>query len=318
MAAFYNDFEPFCCGVLRRRIADGRLPYGVVDERPIQSIQPGDCVGCGQIHLFAGIGGFALAARLAGLPDDFSIITGGPPCQPHSVAGKQRGTADDRYLWPEMLRLIAGIRPKWAIIENVPALDGAREMVLDRVCSDLEAADYEVAPPLEIPAVSVNAPILRRRLWIVARAKGEPVGSAGQSRQYCHVGGANSDRCDGQEISSFQRQENLDIAWTGNVGLPERQGLALGENVGGNGGAQLTAIERASDYVGFWDGAEQMLCGDGKTRRIPKSKPGVQLMASRIPQRMARLKAIGNAICPQVAAEILRAIHQAELVHETL
>ena len=61
-----------------------------------------------------------------------------------------------------------------------------------------------------------------------------------------------------------------------------------------------------------------MLCGDGKTRRIPKSKPGVQLMASRIPQRMARLKAIGNAICPQVAAEILRAIHQAELVHETL
>jgi DNA (cytosine-5)-methyltransferase 1 len=100
--------------------------------------------------------------------DSVDLLTGGFPCQPFSQAGKRRGTADDRYLWPEMLRVIRLTKPTWIIGENVGGFVTWNEgMVLEQVCLDLENEGYEVQPFI-IPAVSVNAPHRRDRVWIVA------------------------------------------------------------------------------------------------------------------------------------------------------
>ena len=103
-----------------------------------------------------------------------SILTGGYPCQPFSAAGKRDGTSDDRYLWPEMFRIIREARPTYVVAENVRGLISWNEgMVLDTVCADLEGEGYEVFPVV-LPAASVNAPHRRDRIWIVAtNANGE-------------------------------------------------------------------------------------------------------------------------------------------------
>jgi DNA (cytosine-5)-methyltransferase 1 len=102
-----------------------------------------------------------------GIPT-ISVICGGYPCQPFSVAGRQRGQDDPRHLWPEMHRLIREIRPRWVICENVA---GHVELGLDAVLSDLENAGY-AATPFIIPACAVGAPHRRDRVWIVAHAAG--------------------------------------------------------------------------------------------------------------------------------------------------
>lgn len=104
---------------------------------------------------------------------DCYLVTGGFPCQPFSQAGRRRGTADDRYLWPAMFRVIQLVHPVWVIAENVAGLvTWNNGMVLEQVCTDLESEGYDVQPFI-IPAVSVNAPHRRDRVWIVANRKGE-------------------------------------------------------------------------------------------------------------------------------------------------
>jgi len=155
--------------------------------------------------LFSGIGGFDLAAEWMGWENIFhcewnefgqkilkhywpkaksygditktdftihrgqiDILTGGFPCQPYSLAGKRKGKEDDRHLWPEMLRAITEIQPRWIVGENVFGLvnwDGG--VVFHEVQTDLEAAGYEVWPYV-LPACAVNAPHRRDRVWFVA------------------------------------------------------------------------------------------------------------------------------------------------------
>ena len=96
------------------------------------------------------------------------VLTGRFPCQPYSVAGKRLGKEDDRHLWPEMLRAIREIRPKWVVGENVFGIvNWNGGMVFNEVQADLEAQGYEVQPYV-LPAVSVNAPHRRDRVWFVA------------------------------------------------------------------------------------------------------------------------------------------------------
>lgn len=102
--------------------------------------------------------------------NEIDIITGGFPCQPFSLAGKRKGTEDERFLWKEMLRAIQEIKPKYVIAENVlglTSIDGG--LVLESVWSDLEAQGYEVQSFI-IPAASKNAPHRRDRIWIVAHS----------------------------------------------------------------------------------------------------------------------------------------------------
>ena len=96
------------------------------------------------------------------------IITGGFPCQPFSVAGKQKGTDDDRHLWPEMFRIIKVFQPKFVIGENVPGIINIQDgVVFETVCTDLEDEGYEVQP-FNIPAAAVGAPHQRKRIWFIA------------------------------------------------------------------------------------------------------------------------------------------------------
>ena len=96
------------------------------------------------------------------------IITGGFPCQPFSVAGKQKGTSDDRHLWPEMFRIIKAFKPRFVIGENVPGIVNIQDgVVFETVCTDLESEGYEVQP-FNIPASAVGAPHQRKRIWIIA------------------------------------------------------------------------------------------------------------------------------------------------------
>ena len=165
------------------------------------------------LDLFSGIGGFALAARwnniqtigfvenenyprrilgkqFPGIPihsdiHDFdatpfrgvSLITGGFPCQPFSVSGKQRGKKDDRYLWKEMLRVIVEAQPTWVLAENVA---GLINMALDEVLLDLEAQDYATATVI-LPACAKNALHRRDRVWIIARNVGNSTSGRGST-----------------------------------------------------------------------------------------------------------------------------------------
>ena len=92
------------------------------------------------------------------------LVCGGFPCQPFSLAGKRAGKADDRYLWPEVVRCLDTLRPTWFLGENVP---GIITLALDQVCADLESLGYTVWPVC-IPACAVDAPHIRQRVWIAA------------------------------------------------------------------------------------------------------------------------------------------------------
>lgn len=176
MAAYYNEIDPYCVHWLRNLIAAGHIPAGDVDDRSIKDVTPACLAGYSQCHFFAGIGGFGLAARLAGVPDDAELWTGGFPCQPFSVAGRQLAQEDDRHLWPVLSRLIEQKRPAVFIGENVA---GIIDLALDGVLFDLEAAGY-ASRAFVVPACAVNAPHRRDRVWIAARrladASGERCG----------------------------------------------------------------------------------------------------------------------------------------------
>lgn len=96
------------------------------------------------------------------------VVAGGFPCQPFSVAGKRRGTEDDRNLWPEMRRLVAELQPAYIIAENVPGLVG---LYLDTVLTDLENIGYTTWP-ITLPAAAFDAPHIRERLFVLAYAPG--------------------------------------------------------------------------------------------------------------------------------------------------
>lgn len=162
MPAYYNENNAYAAEWLRNLIAAGHIPAGDVDERSIEEVQPDDLRGYTQCHFFAGIGGWPYALQLAGWDATRPVWTGSCPCQPFSVAGKQRGDADERHLWPVWFRLISECRPPVIFGEQVasrPALAW-----LDGVCADLEGADYACAAA-NLPAAGVAAPHLRQRLY---------------------------------------------------------------------------------------------------------------------------------------------------------
>jgi DNA (cytosine-5)-methyltransferase 1 len=102
--------------------------------------------------------------------DRIDILTGGFPCQPFSLAGKRRGTEDDRNLWPEMFRAIRECKPRWIVAENVVGIVTWQEgLVFDQVYVDLESEGYTVQSFI-IPACAVNAPHRRERVWFIAYA----------------------------------------------------------------------------------------------------------------------------------------------------
>lgn len=130
------------------------------------------------------------------------VLSGGFPCQPYSVAGKQRGKEDERHLWPEMLRAIREIQPRWIVGENVYGLlNWSGGLVFEEVCAEMEAEGYQVQPFI-LPAASVNAPHKRDRIWFIGYSEhyGPSTTEGGRSD------GENSERSEKRENSTLESQ----------------------------------------------------------------------------------------------------------------
>ena len=167
MTAYYNEIDPFAAEWLRNLIAAGHIAPGDVDERSITEVKADELKPYTQCHFFAGIGGWSYALRLAGWPDDRPVWTGSCPCQPFSQAGAQRGSDDERHLWPAFYSLIRKRQPGVVFGEQVAGAAGLAWW--DHVHADLEGAGYAAAAA-NIGAHSVGAPHIRQRLWWVADA----------------------------------------------------------------------------------------------------------------------------------------------------
>lgn len=165
MIAYYNEFDRQKAAWLRHLIEEGVIAHGVVDERPIQAVQPEDLAGFAQCHFFAGIGVWSYALRLAGWDDDRPVWTGSCPCGPFSVAGKKLGFEDPRHLWPEWFRLIRERRPDVLFGEQSDDADAW----VDLVSADLEGHGYALGSP-DIPAAGFGGAHIRQRFFWVADA----------------------------------------------------------------------------------------------------------------------------------------------------
>ncbi len=170
MTALYNEHDHGAAAWLRELINQRQITEGTVDERSIADLQPEDVSGFRRVHLFAGIGGWELALRIAGWPEDIPVWTGSCPCQPFSAAGKRKGQADERHLWPEMFRLIKSVRPPCVFGEQVSG--AIKPGWLDGVFANLEAEGYACGAVV-LGAHSAGAPHIRQRIYWVAYDKSQ-------------------------------------------------------------------------------------------------------------------------------------------------
>ena len=278
------------------------------------------------IDLFSGIGGFALglkstgyfktvqfvendkwcqkilAKNFPGVPIhedvktfqgyDSDVVVGGFPCQPFSVAGKQQAIQDDRHLWPDMFRVIKETKPTWVIGEKVRNIVSISDgMVLEQVYIDLESEGYEVQSFI-IPASAVNAPHQRYRTWIVAHT--ECMGweqRATQSEKFEGKATPNKFNYSSKRRSIGKAGE--DVANTeSSIGYDD-------EAVTRDGGSSTQEV--------FGNGSS--VSGEGSWWH---TEPNVGRVAHGIPNRVDRLKGLGNAIVPQIAYQIGKAIRDAE------
>jgi len=137
---YYNEFDDKAAQWLRNLVDAGLIPQGYVDSRSITEVEPDELKRYTQCHFFAGIAGWPLALQLAGWPTDRPVWTGSCPCQPFSTAGKQKGKADHRHLWPVFFKLIATCKPDTLFMEQVASAIG--HGWLDEVINDLEGVYF--------------------------------------------------------------------------------------------------------------------------------------------------------------------------------
>jgi DNA (cytosine-5)-methyltransferase 1 len=268
------------------------------------------------IDLFSGIGGFALATQWAGFQttvfcekDKFcqkilrkhwpnvpivedifefdgtkhtgaTLLTGGFPCQPFSVAGKRRGKEDDRWLWPETFRVIREAKPKWVILENVRGLIAlSAGMEFENLLLELEDEGYETRAFI-IPACGVDAPHRRERVWIVAYTNSDRLETNGCRPTQLFGRGKRGLGYSFGSSGQFEQESNKTLADPDGSGR-EKQRRSF----------TIFPEQFASERFSWWE-----------------AEPGICRVSDGIPNRVDRLKSLGNAIVPQVAYQILKSI----------
>ena len=277
--------------------------------------------------LFSGIGGFDLAAEWMGWENVFhcewmefprkvldyhfpnadshidicktdfrkyegtiDVISGGFPCQPFSLAGKRKGTNDERYLWGEMLRAIQEIKPTFVIAENVfgiTNIDGG--LVFQQVCLDLEGEGYEVQPFI-IPACAKNAPHRRDRCWFIAYAN--------DKRECSRLGEI-------QEKNEKISERNNDTKSRNSIAFNDASDTNIGEREQSTfscGMGRIGKSFQASPWSVF--PTEQPFCSgnDGLSERLD----GITFSK----WRQSTMKAFGNAIVPQIALQLFQILQE--------
>jgi len=292
--------------------------------------------------LFSGIGGFDLAAEWVGWENKFhcewnefgqkvlkyywpnaesftditktnfskyekkiDVLTGGFPCQPYSMAGKRKGKDDERHLWPEMCRAIREIKPRWIVGENVLGLvnwdDG---LVFHEVQTDLENEGYEVQPFL-LPAAAVNAPHRRDRIWFIAHAR-----DSRDNRGSYKISTQTNKTNKRKEKQSTTPREQIQLSNQSNFIF---KNVTYAESVRLQSEMAFTKLERKKrfEFSPKWNewyeiGIESPLCtrNDGVSFKLD----GITFSK----WREESVKAAGNAIVPQVALQIFKAIQEYE------
>jgi DNA (cytosine-5)-methyltransferase 1 len=252
---------------------------------------------------------------------DDIILTGGFPCQPYSQAGKRLGKDDERHLWPEMLRVIREVRPKYIVGENVSGLvNWSDGLVFEEVQVDLENEGYEVQAFI-LPAAAVDAPHRRDRVWFIANRYDSRTESFGQVRQNKIYGldTPSNANCNGQQRSNGKHEINAGQKWEHaqrDVEQSVKHGIITNTNNKGlergavNGGISSSGTKRNKQSSGLfctnWQNfpTQSPVCtgNDG----IPARLDGITFPK----WRNESIKAAGNAIVPQVAFKIFQAIQK--------
>jgi len=226
-----------------------------------------------------------------------ALVHGGDPCQPNSLAGKRRGTEDDRYKWPKMFRIISECQPTWVVSENPP---GRLTMDFHEVLSDLESQGYETRS-FVIPACAVNAPHKRERLYVIANNYSHRQSELQRGIKEGRRRTSNSSRpIVTDNYSRHSQAENKictgrDAFINGNRTIANTASKGFQRICQSKQPEQLFYAERG-DWQKHWAEVATSLCG----------------MDDGLPNRVARLKALGNAQVPQQVYPIYKAIVEVE------
>jgi DNA (cytosine-5)-methyltransferase 1 len=310
------------------------------------------------LDLFSGIGGFSLALEKVGfktvgfceidpycrlllqkhwkgvtihndikkleakdIKEPIDILTGGFPCQPYSVAGKQKGTGDNRYLWPDMFRVIKEVKPSWIIAENVRGIINIQDgMVFETVCSDLEAEGFEIQTFI-IPAAGVGAPHKRERVWIVGYSKHN--GSSNNKimensrrtlRQGAKFSKENANESKQENANKFERSSSTSKHHVANSNSnrekwdqpKHRQGSRFEQD--STDVANTTSEGLEGQFRSKLQGTRKRFTNGSEKQTWWQFEPDVGRVANGVPGRVYRLKGLGNSIVPQIAEEIGKAI----------
>lgn len=205
------------------------------------------------------------------------VVCGGFPCQPWSSAGKRLGTADPRHLWPEMARIVSEVRPAYVFAENVSLA------AFEQPWRDLRGMGYRVPPAICLGASHVGAPHRRLRWWMLAHAEGGRLEGRGDGDRLHRI---SRRQRDGEPVRKRGGVDAVADACGEGLAAPEQGGQ------GGAGSSRGDDQREATSERGWW-----------------AAEPRVGRVAHGVPSRVDRLKALGNAQVPAVAAEAFRILH---------